>query len=129
MKFEMFDIVNYDSWGDLVKQWVRNEKQRPSSIKEFIEQVNAAGVGATVPAQYTDVEIIPTSSADPILRIRLPPRDLLDQAETDLGTQSYPLPPFYPYHMVKPELKTDDKPTRLLFHSKRVGEYTVKFCG
>ena len=129
MKFEMFDVDRYDRWGDLVKKWTNDATSRPGGIKEFQQQVKDAGIVANYPYSYSDVELIPTSSADPILRIRLPPPNLLKQAEDDLENNIYPLPKFYVDHMYDPTLKVDDQPTRLLFHSKRVGEYTIKFCG
>ena len=139
MRFEMFGVTDYQAWGILVKQWVRNEKPRPNTIKEFIDQVNAAGVGATIPVHYKDVEIIPTSSSDPILRIRIPPLDVLKNAE-DALKDPYDLPLFYKDLMYNPNLKDDTPPPvppaepppeggRMIFHNHRVGEYTVKFCG
>jgi hypothetical protein len=39
------------------------------------------------------------------------------------------MPPFYANDMKDSNLKSDTPADRLLFHSKRVGEYTIKFCG
>jgi hypothetical protein len=129
MKFEMFDIEDYQSWGKLVKGWVTDPNSRPKNIDEFKAQVLKADPAAIIPDKYKDVELIPTSSADPILRIRLPPPDLLKEAEDALGAASYPLPDFYPDLMFNPNLTQDDPPGRLIFHNHRVGEYTIKFCG
>jgi hypothetical protein len=129
MKFEMFDILNYDKWGILIKQWAHDSTSRPKDITEFKDQVEKAGVVATYPRDYKTLVFVDTSSTDPTLVIKLPPPDLLDQAEQDLATQDYPLPPFYPDLMRDPSLKNNTPPGRLLFHNNRVGEYTIKFCG
>ncbi|HXO69183.1 MAG TPA: hypothetical protein VN838_09500 [Bradyrhizobium sp.] len=129
MKFEMFDIDRYDRWGDLVKKWANDAASRPKGIEDFKTQVKDAGIIALYPYPYSDVEFIAASSADPILRIKLPPKEVLQQAEKGLEDGVYPLPKFYTDQMYDCNLKVDDTPTRRLFHSMRVGEYTIKFCG
>lgn len=129
MKFEMFDIDRYDIWGDLVKKWANDAASRPKSIEEFKKQVKDAGIVATYPYSYSNVEFIAASSADPTLRIKLPPTEILQQAEKGLEDGVYPLPKFYADQMYDSNLKVDDAPTRRTFHSMRVGEYTIKFCG
>jgi hypothetical protein len=129
MKFEMFDIVNYDNWGNLVKKWARDKTTRPLDVPGFKDQVEKAGVVATYPREFTALVFVDTSSADPVLTVKLPPPDLLDQAEKDLLTQDYPLPQFYKDQMRDASLKDNSPTGKLLFHNNRVGEYTIKFCG
>jgi hypothetical protein len=137
MRFEMFVVDNYHAWGELVKSWVKDPKSRPGNIDEFRAQVKQADPGGSIPTTYTDLELIPTSSADTILRIRLPPLDLLKASEDALKTDQYDLPDFYKLLMYNSNLKDDTPPPdvpppeggRMVFHNNRVGEYTVKFCG
>jgi hypothetical protein len=129
MKFEMFDIENYDRWGDLVKKWARDASSRPNTFEEFKTELERAGVEAKFPRPFHELLFVERSSADTTLTIYLPPPELIKQAEDDLQTQNYPLPQIYPDHMRDPSLKVNTVAEKLLFHSKRVGEYTIKFCG
>jgi len=129
MKTEMFDIVNYDVWGDLVKKWARDKWSRPANIEQFKNQLREAGVEATYPREFTDLVFIEASSTEGPLIIKLPPRNILDQAEMELAGSNYPLPSFYTDALKDCNLKDNTKEERLAFHSRRVGEYTIKFCG
>jgi hypothetical protein len=137
MIFDMFEIKKYDEWGKLVKSWVRGTTPSPKDLADFKAQVLKVDPSATFPARYTDLELVQTSSADPVLRIRLPPLDLLKQAEYDLKNSKYPMPLFYSDLMFDPGLRDDTPPPedipltggRMVFHNHRVGEYTIKFCG
>ncbi len=127
MKFEMFDVVNYENWGDLVKKWAREPSTRPANMAEFVDQLDKARVEATFPHEYTDLSFIEASSTSKTLIIKLPPPDLITNAETAVKSGGYQLPDFYGDDMENSALRpTTDK---LVFHSKRVGEYTIKFCG
>lgn len=130
MKFEMFDVENYDKWGDLVKKWARDRSSRPTTVAEFQDQLLKADVMAKYPQKFTELVFIETSYDDGKLLIKLPPAELLNEAEKEVqGTSPYPMPPFYASDMKDSTLKNDTPSSRLLFHSKRVGEYTIKFCG
>ncbi|UPK39515.1 hypothetical protein IVB18_21200 [Bradyrhizobium sp. 186] len=129
MKFEMFDVVNYDVWGDLVKKWAHDKSSRPTTVTEFKDQLDKAGVVAKYPRPFTELVFIETSYTDGKLLIKLPPAELIDEAEKDLLGSNYPLPPFYTDDMRDSNLENDTPDGRLVFHSKRVGEYTIKFCG
>ena len=133
MRVEMFDIVNYGPWGDLVKLWASAKSSRPANIAEFKQQLQDAGVGATFPVEFTGLTFIETSSADTMLVIKLPPPDLVTEVEASLKgqgpNQDYPLPTFYADDMINPQLKDSSTEGKLQFHSKRVGEYTIRFCG
>ena len=130
MKFEMFDVENYDRWGDLVKKWARDPSSRPTTVAEFKEQLQKADVMAKYPRPFTELVFIESYYDDGKLLIKLPPAELLDEAENEVqGTSPYPMPPFYEGDMKDSSLKTDTPGNRLRFHSKRVGEYTIKFCG
>ena len=84
-------------------------------------------VEATFPHEYTDLSFIEASSTSKTLIIKLPPPDLITNAETAVKSGGYQLPDFYGDDMENSALRpTTDK---LVFHSKRVGEYTIKFCG
>ena len=130
MQTEMFDIENYDVWGDLVKKWARDKKTRPATIEEFQYQLDEAGVIAKFPNAFTEIIFIESPYENGKLLIKLPPAELLDEAEKELqDAANYPLPEFYTDDMIDSNLENDTPAGRLLFHSKRVGEYTIKFCG
>ena len=130
MKFQMFDVEYYDRWGELVKKWARDPKSRPTTVAEFQDQLLKANVKAQYPEKFTELIFIETPYEDGRLLIKLPPAELLDEAETAVQDSSpYPMPPFYANDMKDSNLKSDTPADRLLFHSKRVGEYTIKFCG
>jgi hypothetical protein len=126
----MFDIVNYEVWGDLVKKWARDRSTRPTTIAEFQAQLDQAGVVAKFPSAFTEIDFIESPYQNGKLLIKLPPAAVIDQAEKELqGSAHYPLPLFYTDDMKDSNLENDTPAGRLLFHSKRVGEYTIKFCG
>ncbi|RXT42143.1 hypothetical protein [Bradyrhizobium betae] len=130
MQTEMFEIVNYDVWGDLVKKWARDPTTRPATIAEFQKQLDDYGVIATFPRPFTEINFIQPSYKDGKLLIKLPDADVLAETEKALmGSANYPLPLFYTDDMKDSNLENDTPDGRLLFHSKRVGEYTIKFCG
>ncbi len=134
MRFEMFQINDYQAWGRLVKSWVKDPALQPKSLANFKTEVLKVDPSAKFPAQYTDLQFMPTSSTDSVLRIRLPPLDLLQLSEDELKTKPYDLPPFYPDLMYNSNLQNDTpppapSPVRMVFHDNRVGEYTIKFCG
>ena len=130
MQTEMFEIVNYDVWGDLVKKWARDVKSRPTTIADFQKQLDDAGVIAKFPQPFTEISFIQPNYNDGKLLIKLPDVTVLNATETALRTSgNYPLPLFYTDDMKDSNLENDTPDGRLLFHSKRVGEYTIKFCG
>ncbi|EJN12229.1 hypothetical protein PMI42_04360 [Bradyrhizobium sp. YR681] len=130
MQTEMFDIVNYDVWGDLVKKWARDAKTRPATIAEFEQQLDQAGVMAKFPQPFTEIVFIQPDYRSGTLLIKLPDASVLAETEKELmGSANYPLPLFYTDDMKDSNLENDTPAGRLLFHSKRVGEYTIKFCG
>ncbi|MBR0847435.1 hypothetical protein JQ543_06760 [Bradyrhizobium diazoefficiens] len=130
MKFQMFDVEYYDRWGELVKKWARDPKSRPTTVAEFQDQLLKADVMAKYPEKFTELVFIESYYDDGKLLIKLPPAALIDEAEQAIRDSSpYPMPPFYAADMKDSNLKNDTPADRLLFHSKRVGEYTIKFCG
>jgi len=128
MKTEMFDVVNYDVWGDLVKKWSRDKASRPTTIAQLQDQLTQAGVVASFPETFTELVFIDVPYEDGKLLIKLPPAEVLDEAEKELQGTAYPLPPFYTDDMKDSSLENNTPGGRLRFHSKRVGEYTIKFC-
>src|SRR6185295_4979888 len=104
MKFDMFTITDYAAWGVLVKTWANTPALRPKSLDDFKAQVLKADPTAEFPDRYTDLQMPQASSTDPVLRITLPPADLLKEAEDDLKLPAgiYPLPDFYPDRMFNP---------------------------
>lgn len=128
MQFELFDVENYDNWGNLIKKWARDKNSRPAegNIQNLIAAMNAANVGATFPQQqFTTFKFVEMKSDATELVIMLPPPDIIDQAEASLAN-GYALPPFYE-DTFNNAMKCPSG-LRKVLHSQRVGEYVLKFC-
>src|SRR5690349_16249654 len=88
MKFQMFDVENYDRWGELVKKWARDPSSRPANVAEFQDQLLKADVNAKYPEKFTELEFIESYYDDGKLLIKLPPAKLLDEAEQAVQASS-----------------------------------------
>ena len=115
MKTEMFDIVNYDVWGDLVKKWSRDKTLRPTTIAQFKDQLDQGRRHGQFSRDVHRIDFIDAPYKDGKLLIKLPPAEVLDEAEKDLqGSANYPLPLFYADDMKDSSLENDTPAGRLL---------------
>ena len=131
MKFDMFDVVNYDRLGELLREWAKNEASRPppGDIKDLEAAMNKAGVEVSFANhKYKTFEFITaTKPGDTVLKIVLPPTEIIEAAATDLAKQDYQLPLFYADTF--PGLAKVPGPMRETFHMQRIAEYVMKWCG
>ena len=134
MAIERIVIRNFQRWGQLVKTWSTgvnhigdgNLYPVPTTIAQFTQQLSDAGCDATVPASYTQLEVVQGDLQK--LIIRLPPRAMIEAAEQELAQDGgeYPLPAFYGQLAFDgEEAHVTDK---LSFHDMRIGDYTISNC-
>lgn len=132
MKSDMFDVVNYDKLGELLKKWANDEASRPApgDIKVLETAMNNAGVEVSFAGRnYTKFEFLDTTKpGGDVLKLILPPKEIIQQSQDDIHkTHSYQLPDFYPDTFPGLPPVPDDKLDT--FHMQRIGEYVMKWCG
>lgn len=129
MKFDLFDIQNYNAFGELIKIWAQDKNTRPpdGALAVLATALNNAQVGASFAGRnYTKFRIIDQPTTPDELVLIIPPTGVLVSAEQDVTNNGYQLPDFYkdtfntPLNVPEAERKP--------FHSRRIGEYTMKFC-
>jgi hypothetical protein len=152
---ERVEILDDITWGMLVKSWATGNSylansykppNYPRSIDEFNEQcgnatrpaseiVNglpkpglpaAPNVITRVPASIVGIAVLQYSPE--VLSLRLPPKKMVEAAETDMRAgAAYPIPQFYDdfYHKTLDLPNVDDK---LNFHAARIGDYSIRNC-
>ena len=133
MSFQQFELKNFKEFGELVKEWSRVPgTPRPTDPQKFYDLLVLRGVEPQFkPSDYKEV-VYHDAQGDldaGIIHIKVPPKTMINKAENDILTQPYPLTPFYLLDMTDPSLQDNTPAGRKTFHSKRVGEYTVRFCG
>jgi hypothetical protein len=115
---------DYVKWGNLVKAWSRGTTPRPTTVTEFRNQCNDADIGISIPDYVGDVEFVQRDKET--LLIRLPPADMIEDAEKQLEKSPYALPRFY-----KERFNVDlhvPMQQRLDFQAQRIGDYTITLC-
>jgi hypothetical protein len=126
-------ITNWEAWGKLVKSWATSQNRLnpsapplpwPTTPQELQQQMDMAGAGS-VPAEIESVYV--TQMTEQKLVLNLPPKDDVLQAEADIKTGPYPLPPFYDKDCDRGvSVKNSCK---MKFSDARVGEYVISYCG
>lgn len=134
MKFDQFDVEHYDKLGELLKKWAEDPTSRPKAglIKVLEDAMNdpSAGVGVSFKGRkYTTFkfEETPTKHDGDVLVLVMPHDKVIKDAEKDLETNGYQLPDFYEDTFGEPP--TIPKAKRKAFHTQRIAEYVMKFCG
>jgi hypothetical protein len=115
---------DYVKWGNLVKAWSRGTTPRPTTVAQFRDQCNDADIGISIPEYVGDVEFVQREKET--LLIRLPPADMIEDAERQLEKSPYALPRFY-----KERFNVDlhvPMQQRLDFQAQRIGDYTITLC-
>lgn len=132
---EPVKIMNFQRMGQLAKTWATgvdhvkdgNEYKEPKDLPDFKKQLETAGVGATIPANYLTLTVV--QGTDTNLVILLPSAALVIAAEEELkkpGSTDYQLPPFYAeFAFEKHKHKIKNK---IHFHDMRIGDYTISNC-
>jgi hypothetical protein len=127
-------VTNLEAWGNLVKTWATGQDRignggtylpPPTTVDELKTQCGSAGVGLTVPANFTSLTII--QGDENSILIKLPPRAMVLDSENELnGGATYQLPAFYSPDVFNnaPELVTN----KMKVHAERIGDYTLSIC-
>lgn len=124
MAYDAPTITNHEAFGKKVKAWAKGEDQIPETVEELKAQLDAAGVGVSIPDWVKRVKILVPD--DETVVVRLIPKRLLEQSEREIvdGDGEYPLPGFY-------ERVFGTKPTihdKKALQSARIADYTISMC-
>jgi hypothetical protein len=123
-------ITNYESWGNLVISWARDESKRPKTVKELNQQMANANVGGSFSEQAFERVHFAQAPDDITIQLFLPTAKAIDRAIQHLkGGGRWMLPDFYSRdafdnHPVN--VKDQDK---LKFLAERIGDYAIGQCG
>jgi hypothetical protein len=122
-----------ERWGKLVKTWATGKSYFPNieiadlpiprSIDDLKRQLRMVGAAdLVIPPSITGLTIVQHSTSTMV--IKLPPKELIEAKEAQLGSGSgsYPLPAFYG------DIHAGDFEA-LQAHAWRTGEYTIQMCG
>jgi hypothetical protein len=123
LEIPRMEVVDYIRWGNLIKAWARDPGSAPQTLQNLMDQCSAAGVGLTVPAHVTKLQVI--VQADDTFVLRLPPAKKISESEDALQRGGlYPIPRFYNdrYGAIL-NIAQDQK---LDFHAQRIGDYTIR---
>ena len=125
---ERATVVDYEAFGNLVKDWAKGEKPIPKTLDELKDQAAQVGAGLVIPQQYKNLEI--RQRTPDTLYLMVPVAQLVIDTEAVLQDKnsSYPLPFFYEdlFQMETPQLTPEEK---LKLHAQRIGDYTTGQCG
>ena len=130
MPLNRFAIEGLDhaKFGALIKEWARNPGQRPKTIEEFKQQVEAKDIEVLWPhGPNTLTELNIFDGLPERLDIRLPPVSFIKESEDYLKVEDneYPLPKYYSEIFGGVDPQIDDSNA---FHNARIGDYTVANC-
>jgi hypothetical protein len=118
------EVVDYLKWGNLIKSWSRDPTTAPKNLQDFVNQCEAAGVGLSMPASVTGMQVIVQKENEFILR--LPPASSIEETEDLLRKGGlYPIPRFYDDAYGVP-LRIDGVQPNLNFHARRIGDYSIR---
>src|SRR5205807_5660144 len=90
----VFDTLeNWENWGKLVKTWATgsnhfndgNSWPIPKTKAELNDQLKRAQVAMDIPDRFTKVRVDQDLMTDATLVIRLPAKELIEDAEARLG--------------------------------------------
>jgi hypothetical protein len=135
MAIDRLRVTNHEVWGKLVKTWATgvnyledgNEYPLPKTIKEFKQQLATAQCFANVPEWAKTIRFDLPDAGEIV--VRLPPKEMIEAAETALTQAggSYPIPDFYKriFKGMDPVVPDAD---RLKVHAERIGDYTIGSC-
>jgi hypothetical protein len=135
---DRFRVDDDIKWGKLVKSWAtgRNYFDQtkpapalPRTLDELKQQCSAIGLSVTIPALHKGLAIVQYSAE--VLAIKLPPKSMVDDAETELGRGGdYEFPRMYNdfYTRYGTPLRLPDLPSKMDFHAARIGEYSIGNC-
>ena len=126
---DMYDIVNYEKWGMLLKTWAEKPASRPPEgpIVELEKAMNLAGVGVSFAGRnYKSFKFQENPTTDDVLVIVMPPIQVIQEVEAELNNNDYQFPKFYKDlfgELAVPEAQ------RKTFHTQRIAEYVMRWCG
>lgn len=119
------NILSNEAFGKLIVKWTKDPTTRPRSLQEFKQQVGGV-IQLPLPDWIKDLAFV---DSDDTLYIRLPPRKLLDEALSAIGSSApYDLPSFYARRILDGDPASDAAGNTRLFHM-RLGDYTISMCG
>jgi hypothetical protein len=134
------ELPNWENWGKLIKTWATgtnrfndgNDWSPPKSLAELQSQLKRAQVTMHIPDRFKNVRFEQDLMIDDTLVIRLPAKELIEEAEARLGAASgkihYPLPVFYDPVWAMQGRADFPADEILRIHSRRIGEYTIRNC-
>jgi hypothetical protein len=133
---ELIRVDNEVLWGKLVRSWATGVNhivpgeaapKAPETLDELRTQCQKAGIGITIPGFITGLEIV-RMPKDKLL-LRLPAKELVEQAERDLKASDakYPIPQYYDnaYGMSLSVASPDE---RVKLQTCRIGDYSISMC-
>ncbi len=143
MSSTQIGISDYSQWGKLVKSWATGKNYFadegfdpfpvPRTLTDVQDRCKHVGVVLTLPPSVTGLAMVEYSPE--VLTIKLPPKAMVEQSETEIGNDGnpYPIPDFYDdfyatFANADP-LNITDGGKRMEFHAARIGDYSVQDCG
>jgi hypothetical protein len=125
MDWKRMEVIDPVMMGKIIVDWALGRLPRPRDFAEFKEQVKGALI---IKPYVTQFKLIDT---DPdVVTIRLPPAEVLRQAEAAYGDQAATVDnyPFADYlHVDRAKIKAEQLTPLQLFYAS-VGDYTTKEC-
>jgi len=123
-------VDQYELFGELVDEWVRNPGKRPRDWKTFEDQLTAKGIKPIVAADFGKPDPYFHELIDGKLNITLPSVKMLDAAKTAIALQDggYEFPS--QYNKAYPELpKSTIRPeVRESIQKARLADYCISLC-
>jgi hypothetical protein len=125
------DNQNWLNWGTLVQIWIADPNQRPTTVKELKEQMNAHNVCATVAGADTrpvQIRSYINGPNDPLM-IMLPDKQMADDRLATVKPGPYNVMPlFYDIAFGGAPRVNLSQQEALDFAFRRIGEYSVNEC-
>lgn len=135
---ESIEVQEPIQWGKLIKTWatgknyfanegIPSEKLTvPQSLEELVKQARIVGAGLTIPTSLGLKVLVVIPASNDTLVIKLPPKKMIEQHETELDTgDRYPFPAFYSDYVGRKLTRAEKREA----HACRIGDYTISQCG
>jgi len=135
----MVDLIRVDNdvlWGKLVRSWATGVNhvvpgqpapKPPESLDDLKTQCQRAGIGITIPDFIKGLQLV--RMPKDTLMLRIPAKELVEQAERDLKASNakYPIPLYYDdaYGM---SLNVPSPDERVKLQTCRIGDYSISMC-
>lgn len=134
MSLNRFSVADesHAEFGRLVKDWTRENPAFPSpdgDLDLFKQQLEDRGIVVNWPTGAHEVKrIIVTRTNVHELHFKIPPKEFLEESETFIQANDYPLPSYYRILFGGADWDSDNLGGPISLHDHRTGDYTVANC-